>query len=60
MTNFVVDREEEYRRKMNRKRSILTSPKVGQSPETKRLEELKKEISRSIHKSKLVLGKDFE
>jgi len=60
MTNFVVDREGEYRRKMNRKRSILTSPKVGQSPETKRLEELKKEISRSIHKSKLVLGKDFE
>ena len=59
MTNFIFDREEEYRRKMNRKRSIVTSPKVGQSPETKRLEELKKEISR-IHKSKLVLGKDFE
>jgi hypothetical protein len=60
MTNYVVDREGEYRRKMNIKRSIVTSPKVGQSPETKRLKELKKEISRSINKSKLVLGKDFE
>ena len=60
MTNYAVDREGEYRRKMNIKRSIVTSPKVGQSPETKRLKELKKEISQSINKSKLVLGKDFE